>query len=103
MKIRTRLASVAMLAGVAGATLLGGASAAHAAAPGHACAGGAGNTASCSANLIGIPVTIGVTGNRILNGNDIDVIEDSLNDVDLNVLSAKGTLIGVYKSLNLLD
>jgi len=100
MKVRTRLASVALMAGVAGATLLGGATAAQAGAPGYSCVTGAGNTVSCSNNVIGIPVTIGITGNRILNDNEIDVLEDSLNDVDLNILNIKDTIIGVYKSLN---
>lgn len=100
MKVRARLASVALMAGVAGATLLGGASAAQAGAPGYSCATGAGNTVSCSNNLLGIPVTIGISGNRILTDNDLDIIENSLNDVDLNVLNIKDTVIGVYKSLN---
>ncbi|TQM74193.1 hypothetical protein [Thermopolyspora flexuosa] len=78
MRIRTRAISVALLTGLAGATLLGGASAAQAH-TGFGCANGI-NAVNCNT----IPAKVGVAGNRILSGSldVIDVKGGKLIDID---------------------
>ncbi len=99
MRFRKRLASVALLAGVAGTTLLGGAPAAQASG-GYSCSNGLVNVVTCNKTILGIPVSIGITGNRVLSGNEVDILENSLNGLDLNVANIKDSVIGVYGSFN---
>ncbi|MEV5408851.1 hypothetical protein AB0K60_08435 [Thermopolyspora sp. NPDC052614] len=99
MRVRKRLASLALLAGLAGGSLLVGTPAAQAAG-GYSCSNGLANLVTCNKTILGIPVSIGIVGNRVLSGNEISILENSLNGLDLNVANIKDSVLGVYGSFN---
>lgn len=100
MRVLKRLGSVALLAGLSGAVLLGGASAAQASGGGYSCSNGLVNVVTCNKTILGIPVSIGVEGNRVLSGTELDLLENSLNGLDLNVANIKDSVFGIYGSFN---
>ncbi|SHF01178.1 hypothetical protein [Streptoalloteichus hindustanus] len=94
-----RTVSLAMITGLATALLLGGAGAAQASG-GHQCANGVANVVTCNDTDTVVPVKIEIEGNRTLTDAELSVLEDSLNDIDVDVEAIKLVVVDVYRSFN---
>ncbi|WP_433510232.1 hypothetical protein ACQP2T_41035 [Nonomuraea sp. CA-143628] len=99
MKANTRVASVALMLGLFGSALVGGASMAQATG-GYSCSNGLANVVTCNNTVAGIPVTLNVTGNRTLTGNEIGILQNNLNNTAVNVTAIKNSVFNTYASFN---
>jgi hypothetical protein len=99
MKTNTRVASVALMLGLFGSALVGGASMAHATG-GYSCSNGLANVVTCNNVIAGVPVKINITGNRVLTGNEIGVLQNNLNGTAVNVAAIKNSVVKTYATFS---
>lgn len=97
-----KFAPLAALFGLLAALLFGSASA-QAVTPNNAgtfqCSNGI-NVGTVNCNDVLDNVTVVITGNRVLTGDELNILSGDLNNVKLNISDIQVLVVNVYKSFN---
>ncbi|MFF4490572.1 hypothetical protein ACFY0F_29570 [Streptomyces sp. NPDC001544] len=93
-----KLVPAALFMALVPAVVLGGASTASA--TGHfSCSNGLANVVTCNSTSTG-PVSLKITGNRALTGNELGVLENNLDKSTISATALKNVTVNTYKSFN---